>query len=164
MRSSNINAMTVERRKFSVLRMLSSALGCIAPLGEALAGTGEAAREPVNAGTVLNVVVGLVIVLLLIALVAWIVRHSGRLQPGVSGEMRILAGLSMGSRERVVLLQVGTTQLLVGVAPGRIVTLHVLDDPLPVPARPTGPGGFAEQLGALLSRTARARAGGGDAS
>lgn len=156
--------MTVERNTIAVLRVLAFALGCVMPLGGVLASAGEVARDPVNAGTVLNVVVGLVIVLLLIGLVAWIVRHSGRLQSSVSGEMRILAGLSMGSRERVVLLQVGSTQLVLGVAPGRIVTLHVLDDPLPVPARPTGTSSFAEQLGALLSRTARARKCGDDAS
>lgn len=148
----------------AVLRAMAAMLGCIVPLGEVLAAAGEAAQEPVTAGTVLHVVVGLVIVLLLIGLVAWIVGHSGRLQPGVSGEMRILAGLSVGSRERVVLLQVGSTQLLVGVAPGRIDALHVLDKPLPVPDRPVGSGSFAEQLNALVARGARARRCGGDAS
>ncbi len=138
----------------AALRPVTAILGCVVPAGEVLAASGEAVPEPVSAGAVLHVVVGLVIVLLLIGLVAWIVRHSGRLQPGVSGEMRILAGLSMGPRERVVLLQVGPTQLLVGVAPGRIETLHVLDKPLPVPARPAGSGSFAEQLAALIARAA----------
>ncbi len=140
----------------AAVRPVAAILGCLAPAGGVLAASAEGAPDPINAGAVLQVVAGLVMVLLLIGLVAWIVRRSGRLQPGVSGEMRILAGLSMGPRERVVLLQIGPTQLLVGVAPGRIETLHVLDNPLPVPARPVGSGSFAEQLGALIARAAPA--------
>jgi flagellar protein FliO/FliZ len=44
------------------------------------------------------------------------------------GEIAILSGVSLGPRERAVLLRVGNTRLLVGVAPGRVQTLHVLDD------------------------------------
>ena len=156
MRSWKINGVTLRGRACAVHRAVTAILGCIVPIGEVLAASGEAAREPVNAGTVVHVIVGLVIVLLLIAAVAWVVRHSGHLQPGVSGEMRILAGLSLGTRERVVLLQVGSTQLLVGVAPGRIETLHVLDTPLPVPERVMGSGSFSE-LTAMVARRARAK-------
>ena len=57
----------------------------------------------------------------------------------------------MGTRERVVLLQVGDKQLLVGVAPGSIKTLHVLETPL-VDGNEVvaGGSGFAKQLGAML--------------
>ncbi len=36
----------------------------------------------------------------------------------------------MGSRERIVLLQVGEEQVLIGVSPGRINKLHVLNKPI----------------------------------
>ena len=69
------------------------------------------------------------------------------------GGLRILGGLSMGARERVVLLQVGDTQLLVGVAPGRVQTLHVLEQPLPAAASGLqNASGFADQLGRFLNK------------
>jgi len=41
--------------------------------------------------------------------------------------MRIVGGLSLGMREKVILLQVGKKQLILGVTPGRIDALHVLE-------------------------------------
>ncbi len=121
---------------------------------------GFAAQEPVaaaspvvDAGSVLQVFLGLVAVLILIGAGAWMLRSVLRLQPTMSGQLRILGGLSMGARERVVLLKVGETQLLLGVAPGRIQTLHVLDRPLPEPANEARlPRGFAAQLARTLSQ------------
>ncbi len=110
-------------------------------------------RTPaVDAGSVLQVFLGLVVVLVVIGAVAWLLRHVLRLQPTMSGQLRILGGLSMGARERVVLLKVGETQLLLGVAPGRVHTLHVLDRPLPEPTPETRlPRGFAAQLARALT-------------
>jgi len=39
----------------------------------------------------------------------------------------VIGGVSLGPRERAVLLQVGGTRLLVGVAPGQVRMLHLLD-------------------------------------
>ena len=55
-------------------------------------------------------------------------------------QIQVLGGVSLGPRERAVLISVQGQRLLLGVAPGRVQTLHVLgkeeqDDPA-----------FAEQL------------------
>ena len=84
----------------------------------------------VSSGNLVQVTLGLLLVLALIVGIAWLLRRYGRLQSAASGSLKILGGLSIGPRERVVLLQVGDTQLLVGVAPGRVQMLHVLDEPL----------------------------------
>jgi flagellar protein FliO/FliZ len=48
-------------------------------------------------------------------------------------------------------VEVGETQLLVGVTPGRLSTLHVLDKPVFLPGRPSGkPTSFAERLSRAL--------------
>ena len=47
-----------------------------------------------------------------------------------SGPIEIIADVSLGAKERAVLVQVGGKQLLLGVAPGRVNTLHVLDEPV----------------------------------
>ena len=77
-----------------------------------------------------QLVLGLIIVLLCIVALAWLAKRFNRLQSTPDGSLQVLGGMSMGARERIVLVQVGTKQLLLGVAPGQINTLHVLDEPL----------------------------------
>lgn len=90
-----------------------------------------------DSGLVMQMILGLILVLMLIAAGAWLMRRFMPLRGG-QGALQILGGLTLGSRERVVLLQVGDTRLLLGVAPGRVQTLHVLNG---------GPGdGFAAEL------------------
>lgn len=118
----------------------------------------SSARDPLTMSSLWQLTFGMTLVLGLIVAIAWLLKRTGRFQAAAGGSLRILGGLSMGSRERVILLQVGTTQLLVGVAPGRVQTLHVLGQPL----ENTSAGGtgtsksFGEQLGKLLDREASA--------
>ncbi|MGH8551436.1 MAG: flagellar biosynthetic protein FliO [Methylococcales bacterium] len=70
---------------------------------------------------------GLGLVIFLILIFAWILRRLNQLSYSHGQRLKILGGISVGSRERVVLLQVGGKQLLLGVAPGRVETLHVLE-------------------------------------
>ncbi len=132
---------------------------CLAA-ARAAAGAQEAAvRGPaLDAGSVLHVMLGLGVVLLVIVALAWLARNVLRFQPTVRGQLRILGGLSMGTRERVVLVQVGETQLLLGVAPGRIQALHVLEHPISTAAdEPSPPAGFSDQLARALKRTREGR-------
>jgi len=48
--------------------------------------------------------------------------------------LRVVASLTVGAKERVVVVEVNGTQLLLGVTAGGINTLHQLPDPLPPPA------------------------------
>ena len=93
-------------------------------------------------------------VLALIGLLSWLLRRSGHFQSGVSGSMKVLGGISMGARERVVLLQVGEQQLVLGVAPGRVQTLHVLDKPIPVEGEghAAAGGNFAQAMKMALGK------------
>lgn len=102
---------------------------------------------------VLQMLIGLAVVLLLIGGLAWVLRNVLRVQPGVHGQMRVLGGLSLGARERVVLVEVGATQLVLGVSPGRVQTLHVLEEPLREPPEREETG-FARQLAGALRRQA----------
>jgi flagellar protein FliO/FliZ len=70
--------------------------------------------------------IGLLLVLGLIAALAWGLRRFGRVPLGGRGAVQVLGGVSLGNRERAVLLSVDGTRLLVGVAPGQVRTLHVL--------------------------------------
>jgi len=122
-------------------------------VAEGETGVMPAVAEPMAAGQIVQLLLGLVAVMLLIFGMAWLLRRITGQGTLANGALRIVGGLSMGARERIVLVQVGDTQLLVGVAPGRVQTLHVLPEPLPVDAAGQGGGtGFQQVLGQALGR------------
>jgi flagellar protein FliO/FliZ len=93
---------------------------------------------------------GLLIVLAAFFLCIWFVRKFSGFSASGADRMRVIDGLSLGMREKVVLLQVGRKQLVLGVTPGRIQTLEVLEgeDCLVREAMPNavGKGAFARKL------------------
>jgi flagellar protein FliO/FliZ len=61
----------------------------------------------------------------------------------LGGAIEVIAQVPLGHKERAVLLKVGATQILLGVAPGRVNTLYVLPEPLELTrtaATPSGDG------------------------
>ena len=75
----------------------------------------------------IRMVLGLAVVLALLGAAAWVSRRF-RLGAGMRGGLiEVVSGLSLGARERVVLLRVGGDQVLVGVSPSGMRTLHVLN-------------------------------------
>ena len=80
----------------------------------------------------MEVLAGLILILIVIALFAWMARRfpqlGGRGRPG----MRILAVLPLGTREKAVLVQVGNEQLLLGVTPTSINMLHRPGEPVDI--------------------------------
>ena len=107
--------------------------------------------DPMGVGGIAQVGLALFVVLLLILGMAWLLRRFGRVPGSSGGPIRIVGGVSMGQRERIVLVQVGETQVLVGVAPGRVQTLHVLDEPVALGGPDQG-GSFAAKLNQALGR------------
>lgn len=76
----------------------------------------------------LNMTMGLVVVIALILGLAWVLKKYGRLPSHNLVDMKVLGGLSLGTREKAILIEVDNKRLLVGVTPGHIQTLYVLDD------------------------------------
>jgi flagellar protein FliO/FliZ len=112
--------------------LAGTATGALAATdGAATAGGGLAAGDLV--GATLRMAAGLAVVLGLLGAAAWASRRfriSGRLR---SGLIEVESGISLGAREKVVLLKVGNEQVLVGISPAGMRTLHVI-------TRPAGPG------------------------
>ena len=79
-------------------------------------------------GNLVQVMLGLAAVLALIAVLAWASRRFLRLPGGGAGRMQVVAALSLGPRERVVLVEVGGRQVLLAVAPGHIASLQTLEE------------------------------------
>jgi len=77
---------------------------------------------------VMSWALGLIIVIALFFACIWLMRKMGALPENSKQKMRVIAGLSLGGREKVMLVQVGEKQIVLGVSPGRINNLLVLED------------------------------------
>jgi len=86
--------------------------------------------EPASIAQLLQILTSLIMVLGVIFGAAWFFRRYGRFHGMVNDNMKIVAGLSVGQREKVIVLQAGDTQMLLGVSPGRVQTLHVFAEPV----------------------------------
>ena len=88
-----------------------------------------------------QVTLSLMLVLAAVFAAAWIVRRMRNFGRPGAGAINIIADVALGQKERAVLIQVGAQQLLVGVAPGRVNTLHVLAEPVLTNDAQRGGGG-----------------------
>lgn len=82
------------------------------------------AENPVGAEQLANVTLGLIVVLGLIFALAWLYRRYGNIPTFNRSQIQVLGGVSLGSREKAVLLEVEGEKLLIGVAQGSVTKLH----------------------------------------
>lgn len=107
--------------------LLSKLLGLIVLSSYSLASVAETSSAPSPTMSVLKMVFGLAVVLGVMALFAWSAK---RFLPGVASQpsvIRVVGGASVGSRERVVVLEVAGRWLVVGVASGQVTQIANLE-------------------------------------
>lgn len=92
--------------------------------------TDPAKKEAVSAMDAVSVSIVLIFILLLIFFLAWLMKKVGYSNMSGQGNLKILATLNLGQKEKISLIEVGEQQLLVGITATQINTLHVLDKPL----------------------------------
>ncbi|TXG98058.1 MAG: flagellar biosynthetic protein FliO [Nevskiaceae bacterium] len=116
--------------------------------------TAAVAAAPSTAGSVAQMGFSLVLVLGVIFALAWVLRWLQGPRTAGSAALRLHAGLQVGAKEKVLLIEAGGQHLLIGVSPGGVRTLHVfagppaMTDTAAVPAMPP----FAEKLREILQR------------
>ena len=126
------------------------ALLCIAPQ-PVFAKLGDGTTEAVTAGNIVQMIVGLAIVLAILIGGALLVRRLGKFPAVVDSPLKVITGLSLSPRDRLVVVQVGNKQLLLGLSPGRIQTLHVLEEPLDMSnTSASGLNALTQRFSALL--------------
>lgn len=120
-------------------------LGIAAP-----AAAQEAGFQVLGGGKLLETLLGLVVVLTLIFLLTRVLR---RMQGGLSGNgqlLSVVASLSLGARERVLLLKVADKHILVAASAQNIAPLHVFDElPETLLEAPEQANGFAQLMQSL---------------
>ncbi len=102
-------------------------------------------------GSVLEMIGSLMLVLVVIFALAFVARRLQGAHFSRSTALRLHSGIQVGAKERVVIVDAGGQQFLVGVAPGSVRLLHKFDAPVDtgaVDVDESGPvePGFAERL------------------
>ncbi|MFA5824505.1 MAG: flagellar biosynthetic protein FliO [Gallionellaceae bacterium] len=88
----------------------------------------------------LQVILSLLLVLGAIVLVAWVLKRINMPQNAAGSALKVVSGVAVGQRERIVLVEVNDTWLVVGVAPGQVTALHTMPkNVLPVSVESTSP-------------------------
>ncbi len=90
---------------------------------EALAQAPQAATPTDLGGGIWQMFLGLALVLALMVGSLWLLKKLVVQRGENSGLLRVVAGTAVGARERVVIVEVGGTWLVLGVAPGRVSAL-----------------------------------------
>ncbi|MBD1553945.1 flagellar biosynthetic protein FliO [Pseudomonas typographi] len=105
-------------------------------------------------GQLLQTVIGLLVVLGVIVGLAWVLKRMQQASPrGGRQVIELVGARALGPRDRLLLVQVGDEQVLLGISPGRITPLHVMAKPVAMPekAEPVAPE-FAQRLMELLGK------------
>ncbi|SAL49728.1 flagellar biosynthesis protein, FliO [Caballeronia peredens] len=77
-------------------------------------------------GAVLQTLVGLVVVIGFVFGCAWLARKFGFQGGKRSGLVKVVGGASLGNKERVAVVEVGDTWLVLGAGPGNVRLLHTM--------------------------------------
>jgi flagellar protein FliO/FliZ len=122
-------------------RYWPAALLCLAAVSgtawcaEPRVASGTLVASAVGAGTaipglglagMLQALLGLALVLVLVLGVAWLVRRFGLQAPRLGNTVKVVGGVMLTPKERVVVVEVQGTWLVLGVAPGQVSMLHSL--------------------------------------
>ncbi|MGZ0781909.1 flagellar biosynthetic protein FliO [Pseudomonas sp. TKO26] len=104
-------------------------------------------------GQLTQLVLGLLLVIGLIFFLAWLLRRVQQAGPAGKGQViELIGSRALGPRDRLVLVQVGNEQILLGLTPGTITPLHVLKEPVQVPSAEQATPEFAQRLMELLGK------------
>jgi flagellar protein FliO/FliZ len=85
----------------------------------------QAAPGP-SAGSLLQTILALVLVLALLAGLAWAAKRYAPRMAGNSANLRMVGALNIGGRERIMVVEVGDQWIVVGASPGRVNALATM--------------------------------------
>ena len=116
--------------------------------------TGPAAAQsgpPDVGGSLFQMLAGLAVVVALLVASLWLLKRLSAPRGPAGGLLKVVSATAVGPRERVVIVELGETWLVLGVAPGRVTTLHQI--PRMAGTVSAAPGGdFPDWLKKVLER------------
>jgi flagellar biosynthetic protein FliO len=79
-----------------------------------------------STGSLLQTLFALILVLAVLGALAWFLKRYGPKVSGGNANVRVVGSLSLGGRERIVVVEVGNEWIVVGASPGRINALATM--------------------------------------
>jgi flagellar protein FliO/FliZ len=108
---------------------------------------------PSVSGSLAQMLLGLGGVLALLVGSLWLLKKLTAPRGAAAGLMRVVAATAVGGRERVVIVEVGSTWLVLGVAPGHVSALaEIPRQPVPEPPPGSSTTAVPEWLQQLMRR------------
>ena len=111
-----------------------------------------------SGASLLNLALGLGLILLLIFALAWLARRMGQGGMLNNSHIKVVAAMPLGTRERLLVVDVAGQQLLLGITATQINTLHVFPEPVIDKAQTMGHSEFGKKLIAILQQKTPAQA------
>lgn len=105
-----------------------------------------------SGGHLLNVTLGLMLIIGLIFGLSWFVKRFSQGPFSGNSHLKIIATMPLGTRERIVLIDAGGQQLLLGITSTHINTLHTFDIPIATNQSDINTSDFGRKLMAILQR------------
>ena len=90
-----------------------------------------------SAGNLLQTIFALILVLGLLAGLAWFMKRYGPKAGAGAANLRIVGALNLGGRERIMVIEVGDQWIVVGASPGRVNALATMPRQEGVPGQAT---------------------------
>lgn len=137
-------------------RLVGAVLLATLPLMAQAAEPGKTIATPMAeggmGGQLVQVLLGLLLVIGMIFVLAWLMRRVQQTGPRGGQVIKLVASQVLGPRDRLVLVQVGNEQILLGLSAGRITPLHTLKEPVHLPEGEAATPEFAKRLMELLGK------------
>jgi len=135
---------TVLQRLAGVLCMACAAVAQAAPVVTAAQPVVANTMSPA-AGSLLQTILALTFVLALLGALAWLMKRFGPRSHVGTVPIRLVGALSLGGRERIMVVEVGNQWIVVGASPGRVNALATM------PAQGAGGDNTAAAASATLA-------------
>jgi flagellar protein FliO/FliZ len=107
--------------------------------------------SPLSVGSLTQLTLSLLAIVGFILLLGWALKRLKVTSPRGSGEIVVVDELSVGPRDRIVLIRVGESQVLVGIGASGLVPLTPLAVPIVLKGGVRAPA-FAERLRDMMKR------------
>ena len=115
----------------------------------------DIAAAPVGGSELLSFAGSLIVVVASIVAFGWLYSRSKNFGGGRNDAISVVANKALGSRERLLLVEVADKQMLVGMTSSNIQTLHVFDAPVVKAPVKTPTRDFASRMKTALREIRR---------
>lgn len=116
---------------------------------------------PIGGGRhLVSVILALLGIIVLIFALSWFVKRFGQGGFTQNQHIKIIATMPLGTRERIVLIEAGGQQLLLGITAAAINTLHVFNEPIVTTEREPVASDFSRKLMTILQQKSSGTSGG----